>query len=202
MKSFQWTKARERAANLVADDRLTNEEIAADIGISRRALDNWKATPEFQERVAEIVERTRKAIFARGIAVKAKRVDAQNTRWRKLQRVIEARASDPLLQDVPGGDTGLMVAEPMLLKVQGYTDEESGHFFPTGESQIVYVYKIDTGLLKETRDLEKQAAIEVEQWTERVKHGGDEESPLEFTLKLSNDGDVHIHPSTSVQETE
>ena len=195
MSAFQWTTAREEAAQMLADDRLTDEQIASKVGITRRALAKWKNFPEFAERVSSIVEAERKAILKRGIAVKANRVGAQNNRWRKLERVMEARANDPLVRDVPGGDTGLIVPEPMLLKVQGYTDED-GHFIPTGESQIVYVYKLDTGLLKEARDLEKQAAIEVEQWTERVKHSGDEEAPVTFTLKLS-DADVHLHAPVS-----
>ena len=201
MKHFVWTKARERAAKLVADDRLTNEQIAADVGVSRRTLDNWKTWPEFQERVAQIVERTRKAILSRGIAVKANRVGSLHDRWERLQRVIEERAGDALVADVPGGTTGLLVPEPMLLKVQGEMGED-GRFIATGESQIVYKYAVDTGVLKELRDIEKQAAQELGQWTEKVQHSGDEDAPIAFTLRLSNDGDVRVHPSTSIPEAE
>lgn len=49
---WAWTPARERAAELVAADELTDEAIAAAVGVSRRTLTYWKRHPEFRARVA------------------------------------------------------------------------------------------------------------------------------------------------------
>ena len=40
----------EQAALLVAQDELSNEEIAKRAGITRQGLDKWKRTADFQER--------------------------------------------------------------------------------------------------------------------------------------------------------
>ncbi len=47
MAGFRWTAKREEAALLVAQDELSNEEIARRMGISRQALDKWKRQSEF-----------------------------------------------------------------------------------------------------------------------------------------------------------
>ena len=39
---FPWTHARAEAAVLVAEDAVTDEEIAAKVGVSRRTLTTWK----------------------------------------------------------------------------------------------------------------------------------------------------------------
>lgn len=66
-----------------------------------------------------------------------------------MLRVIEARSKD--MAEVPGGDTGLLVRK---LKSIG-----------SGENtKTVEEYAVDTGLLSELREHEKQAAQELGQW--------------------------------------
>ena len=48
------TKKRERAAQLCAEDRLSDCKIAAEVEISERALAKWKKDPIFAARVTEI----------------------------------------------------------------------------------------------------------------------------------------------------
>jgi hypothetical protein len=86
------------------------------------------------------------------ISVRAKRVESLDDRWKRLKRVIEARAID--LKDIPGGDTGLLVRQ---LKSVGFGEN----------NQLVEEYAVDTGLLKEMRAHEEQAAKELGQWTQR-----------------------------------
>ena len=50
--AFRWTPPRVRAARLVFEDRLTDVEIAAAVGISVRQLYYWKRHPAFQARIA------------------------------------------------------------------------------------------------------------------------------------------------------
>ncbi len=69
MTPFPWCKRSLRAAELVAEGRLTNAQAAAEVGLSRQGLDRWKAHPEFKARVAAILEEhdalLRRARFAR-----------------------------------------------------------------------------------------------------------------------------------------
>ena len=90
-----------------------------------------------------------------------------------MTEVIRQRAVN--LKDVPGGgNTGLLVRQ-----VKGIGKGE--------DFQVVEEYAVDTGLLRELREHEKQAAIELGEWTEKqdVTSGG---ARLTFTLKLDNAG--------------
>lgn len=150
---FRWTQQKTEAAQLLAEDELSDKEICEKIELPERTLNNWKKVSEFQARIAETVEAIRTAILNRGIADKAKRIGAYDRRWRKMHSVIEARGKD-LASDVAGGESGLLVR----------TVKQIGG----GENaQIIEEYAVDTGLLRELRELEKQAAIEVGQWTEK-----------------------------------
>lgn len=150
---FEWTEQRVEAAALVAQDALTDEEIASNLGIDRRTLTRWKGEAEFRQRVGEIVKETHERIVARGIAEKQNRIDALNRRWKLMDDVIRQRAEN--LTDVAGGgNTGLLVRQ---VKGAG-----SGEAF-----RLIEEYAVDTGLLKELREHEKQAAQELGQWTEK-----------------------------------
>lgn len=157
-----WTKRRTRAAQLVAEDRLTDEEIAVELGVSRQALAVWKRRPEFAARVDEIVEATRKAILAEGIAHRQNRIDAVNDRWQRLQQVIAERARQheqiDSLQASPaaGASTGLMVLTVRHLPGGGKVEE----------------WAVDTATLKAMLEHEKQAAIELGQWEEKSQVSG------------------------------
>lgn len=138
---FRWTARREEAAVLVAQDGLSNEEIAKRVGISRQGLDKWKRQPGFRERVEALVGSMAESVKGRGIADRQNRVSALNERWDRLWRVVEARAVQ--YADVPGGDTGMLVGRGVAECAE---------------------YVLDGVLLKELREHEKQAAIEVGQW--------------------------------------
>lgn len=126
----------------------------------------WSTTFGWQARLAEIAEAERQAIIARGIADKQNRVgDLQDARQR-IRALIEARAAD-LKDEVPGGDTGLLVREPMLAKVYGTLSEEDGQFIPLGKSELVFKYAFDAAVLRELREVLKQAAQELGQWNEK-----------------------------------
>lgn len=143
----------------MAQDELSDEEICARVGIrSRQTLNNWKRHPEFQERVREHVAAFREAIREKGIAVLENRVAALNDRWGRLRQVMLERAADPEMALAPGGTTGLLVRQ--------FKGLGSGDNF-----QIVEEYSVDTALLKELRDHERQAAQELGQWTERRELG-------------------------------
>jgi hypothetical protein len=154
---FAWTKPRLDAALHVAKDERTDQQIAEACGIHKVTLERWKLRPEFQARVVEHRKAWASEIKARGIAERQNRIDALNVRWKAMQQVIEERSADQTMVDVPGGRTGLLVHR---LKGVG-----SGEKF-----QVVDEYEVDTGLLKELRDHERQAAQELGQWVERSQN--------------------------------
>jgi Homeodomain-like domain len=46
----------ETAAQLIAEDRQTDQQIAAAVGVSRRTIAYWKLRPEIKSRISEICE--------------------------------------------------------------------------------------------------------------------------------------------------
>ncbi len=174
---FAWNTQRERAALLVADDQIPDEGIAAQVGVTRRQLARWKVHPDFQARVTEHVEAQREALKAEGIAARQNRVDALNDRWRRMQQVIEERAESPSTAQVPGGSTGLIVHD---VKGVGKGDD----------FQLIDLYSVDVGLLKELREHEKQAATEVGQWSEKRELTGSDGAPIVFTIAIDRREDA------------
>jgi hypothetical protein len=153
---FTWTIAREKAAALLADGELTDREIAAQVGVDRPTLWRWRQHPDFAARVRSILERAAEELERHAIALKNRRMAGYDRRWRALQQVIEERAADPSMEGVPGGRTGLLVR---TLKTVG-----------SGEAaRQVEEYRLDAALLKELRELERQAAEEAGQWTTRAE---------------------------------
>lgn len=163
---FKWTKKSLRAVKLVADGKLTSDEIVADLKIGRRTLFNWKDNPEFQGAVDEIVRGAAEAVKAKGIADKQNRIDALNRRRELMDRVIAARA-EKYISSCAGGDTGLLVGQ-----TRGVGRGE--------DFQLVEDFSVDTALLKEMREHEKQAAIELGEWSEKREFTGKDGAPLTF----------------------
>lgn len=184
------TGRQEEAAALVAADLLSDSAICKRVGIgSRQTLHVWKQRPEFAARVAELRADIRANARLDGIASVDNRVAALNDRWRRLQAIIEARAVE--LADVPGGETGLLVREVQLVKLHDAGPREDDEpdvemepqphggalkrtrrtrediLIALKESVEVVSYSIDTGLLRELREHEKQAAQELGQWKEK-----------------------------------
>lgn len=185
--AFRWTEGRERAAALLAEDRLSDEQIAELIGVKRQTMALWKNRPEFKGRIADIVEKTRLVVEAEGIANKVNRVAVLNDMWHRQQAVIAARAEEHA--HIPGGATGLLVRTVNLAKVYAVGDPEDETATPTKETILVEEYAVDTGLLKEMRETAKQAAIELRQWTEQKEETQRIGGSVEVTHKHGFDTD-------------
>jgi hypothetical protein len=185
---FEWTVTRERAAALLADGELTDQEVADEIGANRWTLWSWRRHPDFAARVRQITERAAEELERHAIALKARRMRTYDERWRELQRVIAERAAAPEMQSVPGGRTGLLV--------------RSVREIGSGEAaRQVEEYRLDAALLKELRGLEKQAAIEAGQWSTKHEVRGVVASvsvipDLPELLKLPADELLRIHRET------
>ena len=167
---FEWTAAATDAAQLVADGELSFNAIAQAVGTSHVTLRKWRREDEFAGRVAELRGEYRELVRRRGIADREKRIDALADRHRRMCQVMAERAADPRMASIPGGRTGLVVItdwKEILLPIgdgSKATDRDgdesaSRATIPT----MVPIHEVDTGLLKELRAHEQQAAQEVGQ---------------------------------------
>lgn len=139
-----------------------------------RTLKAWSAAHQWQTHLADIADAERLAIVARGIADKQNRVDALNDRWERMKQVIAERAESREYADAAGGETGLLV--------KTYKQVGSGE-----NAQLVEEYAVDTGLLREMREHEKQAAQELGQWTEKQEIAGKDGGPIRVARELTDD---------------
>jgi hypothetical protein len=143
---FRWSADKREAAQLVAEDELTNDEIAARLKIGLRTLYDWKSNPLFDAEVQEIGEQAGTLILRYAVAKLARRLSFMDERYLSMKAVIAARAKEH--RKVPGGKTGLLVRR---LKMLG-----------SGESAtLVEEYEVDVGLLREIRELEREVARQV-----------------------------------------
>lgn len=145
------TGRQEKAAVLAAEDRYTDEQIAAKVGVKRNSLAKWKRTPLFIARVAEITKELADYARRRGIARREHRLAVLQETHNRLWQVIEDRVADPEMASIPGGATGLLVRKPVTSMgvVAGYE------------------YAVDTGTIRELRAIQEQAAKELGQVVEK-----------------------------------
>ena len=153
----------ERAARLTFEGRMTEEAIAAELGVARRTLVRWKASAEFRALIEQHRAAARQVELQHTIADRTKRVGLLERRRRILQegfeRIIRERAGE--MAGVPGGASGLLARQ--------YKQIGAGE-----NAEKVEEYKFDGGILaisQELRELERQAAIELGQW--QADQGGD-----------------------------
>lgn len=165
------TAPQRKAAVLVAEDELTDEQIAADVGVSTRTLYYWKGLPAFQAAAADHRQRIAASISRHWIAKRVKRVQRLQDLAEKAIAVIEQRAADPRMAEAPGGNTGLMTH---TVKVVGYGET----------SEAVDVFTVDTALMAEIRNTMKQAAQEVGQWSEKHEVTKDSEELTQVLFVL------------------
>lgn len=151
------TGQQEEAAALVAADLHTDKTICEAVGVKNRVtLHRWKQLPAFKAAVEAHRAAYAQRVRATGLAIVENRVAALNDRWKRMQAVIDARAEDEAMQTVAGGSTGLLAHS---LKAVGRGDD----------FQLIDVYEVDTGLLKELREHERQAAQELGQWLDKTE---------------------------------
>jgi Helix-turn-helix of insertion element transposase len=148
------TKKREKAAQLIAEDHLSDEKIAAEVGIGRSTLARWKADLRFLARVETIASAYAKRALKHGLARKEYRLAVLNDLHQRMLQVIKERALSPDLASVPGGKTGLVTK---TLKGIGKGDD----------FLVVEVYEVDTGTIAKICDVQKQVAEELGQLVRR-----------------------------------
>ena len=155
-----------RAAVLCAEDELSDEAIAANVGIGRATLNRWRELPEF----AAEVERQKAAILAKAlrlpIAKKHERLRVLNELHDKQLALIGARSTQ--YPDVPGADTGLIVGTLKQVKhITVSTDEGTQTW-----TEEHWEYQFDAALVREIRATQEQAAKETGDWSETLNMTG------------------------------
>lgn len=103
--AFAWTKGKAQAAVRLAEDDLSDEQIADEAGVNRRTLDRWKQHPEFAARVKDLVAEMTARAQRRGFARRERRIDRYNRRLDQVGRVLDEEL-----------DTGLLREERKLLQ--------------------------------------------------------------------------------------
>lgn len=153
------TKNHHKAALLLAEDELTDEEIAASCGVSRQTIANWKKDSGFAGLVGDQVGRLNAAMLRLPIAKKRERLKTLDKLHRKALGVIDARGDD-MEGETPGGETGLLVRQTKQIG--------SGR-----DAYKIEEYAVDVPLMREIRALEEQAAKELGQWVDKREVTGE-----------------------------
>lgn len=131
-------------------------EISSATKAKPQTISNWKKKPEFIERVEEIRKEMAEALKRAGLRVKEYRLNKLNDLLERIDMIIEGRAND--MSGIPGGDSGLLIRK--YKSVGGFYGEK------------VTEYAFDAALVSEIRELMKQAAQEVGEWTEKTELSG------------------------------
>ncbi len=210
-KPWEWNTVREKAAQLVAQDELTDLKIAESIGVAEVTVERWKRVPEFRARVAEIVAAVAKALEQYAIADKDERLADLNDCWMRIRRAMDDRGRSPEMQAIPGGTTGLFVRTLKSIRVPVTPKSDAAASSPvpgtseTGsaessgvpvevENDAVYVanttaqvieeFVFDAAMLRERRDLAEQAARETGHRRTKIDHtlSGPKGGPLEIAI--------------------
>jgi len=186
---FWRNRSRVLAAQLVAEDELTDAQIAEKCGHKRNWLATLKNDVRFRARVNFLIEQLRAAIADRGIVERRNRVDALNVRAddlrgrkRLLEKVIAERAE--YAANVEATRRARYEATPEEDRAKRYPDGLPvipggatgvfAHGFKGVANIMVETWELDSALLAEIRGIdaelratEKQAAQELGQWTEK-----------------------------------
>jgi hypothetical protein len=133
--------------------------------------------------IATRIKEYRDQIEAEGLANLQNRLNEYNDRWYRMRQIRDERASDSWLADVPGGSTGLVVKQ--LKQVKHIREEEDKDKTYTVE---VWESAVDTGYLREIRELEKHAAQDLGQWEDKSVVSGPGGAPLMVMLNSRPDG--------------
>lgn len=171
----------ERAARLVAEDDLTDEQIAETIGISKRQLERWKQLPDFKARVAQHVADITHQVMHSGYCRVDKRLQLLNTNVNRLEAIIGAKREQVLKErEAKRGELGEALdddeeMEQHYLKTLGELAAQPGA--ETGllirkETPVKHGVQVEhliaTHVIAEERALLKHIAQETGEWIERI----------------------------------
>jgi hypothetical protein len=100
-----------KAARLLAEDRMSIERVAGELGINVETLRTWRNAPAFQAQVREYQAEIEAAVSQIPYAKKADRIQLLSDSVSKYTELRDKRGKwyTEKFPDVPGGSTGLLV---------------------------------------------------------------------------------------------
>jgi hypothetical protein len=167
-----YTKKQHLAASLLADDELSDEQIANEVGITRKTLHNWKQNPEFAALIGDYTGQLQASVLRYAVAKKRKRVEALDLVFHSILEAIAHRTNAMQPDDSPMGHAARTFGDRVP------PEASTGLFAPktsvTPSGHIVTDYVFDAPMIRELRETMKQGAQEVGDWTEQsqIEHSG------------------------------
>jgi len=167
--AFKWSDGKRWAAEQLAKGELSYLEIARHLDINETTLASWRRHPDFAIEVERLSRNYSDAMARYPVGIKVRRLRRLQERLEKLDQIAEERGAAADMDGIPGGRTGFLVItkrfEPIpVLDAEGNAvlDDQGRRVMVTPPAEV----ELDAGLLKEMREVEKQAAIESGQWDE------------------------------------
>jgi len=159
------TARHRRVAKLLAEDRLSKEEIAATSKMSPTTLYEWMKEPLFQSVVREYAADIEAAISRIPYAKKADRIQLLSDNVSKYVELQEMRGKwyTERFPEVPGGGTGLLVHSETVKGVGQYSVHIDEHKVDTGlqslmNASLMQIAK-ERGELSETKPTHTVVAL-------------------------------------------
>jgi hypothetical protein len=180
-REWKWTRKRIEAAGLLAEDELSDEKVAATIGVSRSTIALWKLNPFFTKRVQGLVVAWERKVMSSGIANKARRVNVLNHLHGLQMEIVEKRslaatlAAAAGLPTAPGETTGLVVRQRRLLRGANR------------EALVAEKAEFDHAISREIRATLDHAAKETGQLVERHDVSGGQGRSITTSIELLDD---------------
>src|SRR5690349_10111989 len=133
-----------RAGRMLAEDKLSDSEIALQCRITRRTLIRWKREPAFQRIIDAQLTLSSQHAETELFRERQYLIAGLDACWENMKQIIRIRAKSPEMKGVPGGQTGLLRRK--------------------GQARGVANYELDRPLLMEMRKLEVEASKLLGQW--------------------------------------
>ena len=201
---WKWTPKRDKVANLIAQHRCSDAEVCRrkDVDIAPVTLCAWKKYPEFLQRVAQYQAEYRAAIRAQGIALLERRIETYLEDFAATEKILQERGQqtsqasctealekgESVVKNIKARkgekistDSAKEIVE--AASIDPYAGGAStGYIVRDVKNNGQAVYAFDAALMRERRELRKQAAQELGQWTEKTEIGGTPGQPIEHKL--------------------
>ena len=151
---WEWDGRKARAATLLAEGTWTDAEVAAEVGVTDRTVLRWKLRPEFRARVEGLAREIGDATLRVALARRLRRLRELQDQHDRLMAIVHAWAADPAHRGLPGYESGMVIRRQRSI---GSGDN----------ARTVEEHEPDVALSRELREIKKQIAQEVGQWSAR-----------------------------------
>lgn len=155
-KVEELTTRQQQALNLLVAGEHTFAEVAADVGVQPSTLWRWRhEKPAFRDALREALAIAEIDARQFAVAKRVKRVEALDEVHAGLLKVIAERKERYAQEAHPGASTGLLIKSYKAIAsgASAYTEIE---------------WAVDRPLIQALLEVQKQAAIELGQWSEKA----------------------------------